>query len=120
MAGLNLRERLAARADIDTALAGWLRPLAAADVACVLLRAGIAAAPVANACDLVDNPHLNARGFWDRHGSGVLPGLPWRASFGRTNGPAPEHGADTDAVLAEILGCSTAEIAALHQSGVLG
>ena len=120
MAGLNLRERLAARTDIDTALAGWLRPLAAADVACVLLRAGIAAAPVANACDLVDNPHLNARGFWDRHGSGVLPGLPWRASFGRTNGPAPEHGADTDAVLAEILGCSTAEIAALHQSGVLG
>ena len=120
MAGFDLRERLTARADIDTALTGWLRPQAAADVARVLLRAGIAAAPVVNARDLVDNPHLDARGFWDRHGYGVLSGLPWRASFSRANGPAPEHGADTDAVLAEILGRLAAEIAALHQSGALG
>ena len=29
----------------------------------------------------------------------MLPGLPWRASFGRVSGPAPGLGADTDAVL---------------------
>ena len=33
--------------------------------------------------------HLRARGFWDVHDGGVLPGLPWRASFGCASGPAP-------------------------------
>ncbi len=50
-------------------------------------KAGIPAAALARHGDLVQSPHLAARGFWDRHGAGVLPGLPWRASFGRTTGP---------------------------------
>ncbi len=125
MAGLGLRERLAARTEIDTALAEWLQPQAALDAAAILSRAGIAAAPVATALDLVQSPHLNARGFWDPHGgdrpgAGVLPGLPWRVSFGRVTGPAPGHGADTDAVLAEVLGHAPAAIAALRRSGALG
>ena len=65
-----------------------------------LLKAGIPAAALARHGDLVKSPHLAARGFWDKHGTGVLPGLPWRASFGRTIGPAPELGADSDHVLA--------------------
>ena len=63
---------------------------------------GIAAAPLARSGDLVDCPHLRARGFWDACGSGVLPGLPWSASFGRATGPAPELGADTHAILHEV------------------
>jgi hypothetical protein len=64
-----------------------------------LTRAGIAAAPLARSADLVGCPHLRARGFWDATDGGVLPGLPWRASFGRAAGPAPELGADTDTIL---------------------
>ena len=66
------------------------------------------------------SPHLAAREFWDRHGAGVLPGLPWRASFGRTTGPAPELGADADQVLADVLGLPPERIAELRTSGALG
>jgi putative serine protease PepD len=50
----------------------------------------------------------------------VLPGLPWRASFGRTTGPAPGLGADCDHVLTSVLGLSQDRIADLRTSGALG
>jgi crotonobetainyl-CoA:carnitine CoA-transferase CaiB-like acyl-CoA transferase len=68
----------------------------------------------------VDSDHLRERGFWGLHDAGVLPGLPWHASFGRSAGVAPQLGADTDAVLAAVLGLSPAEIAALRKSGAFG
>ena len=120
MSGLGFRQRLEQRAVIDDALAIWLRPRAAAAAAADLTRAGVPAAALANSVDLVNSEHLKERGFWDRHGAGVLPGLPWRASFGRTSGPAPQLGADTEAVLIEVLGFSAEELARLRQSGALG
>ncbi len=83
-------------------------------------RSGIAAAPLARSADLVASDHLHARGFWDTHCAGVVPGLPWRASFGRANGPAPALGADTDRVLRDLLDMPAAEIARLRKAGVLG
>lgn len=68
----------------------------------MLRAAGIAAAPVMSSGDLRASAHMGARGFWEPHGTGVLPGLPWQASFGRRNGPAPGLGADTASVLAEL------------------
>jgi crotonobetainyl-CoA:carnitine CoA-transferase CaiB-like acyl-CoA transferase len=82
-------------------------------------QAGITAAALARSADLVACPHLRARGFWDAYGAGVLPGLPWRTSFGRASGPAPDLGADTDAVLQEVLGMRPAEIAPLRDAGAL-
>ena len=102
------------------ALAVWLRPKPAAAADAELLRAGIPAAALANARDLVNSDYLKERGFWEPYGGGVLPGLPWLASFGRTSGPAPELGADADTVLREVLDLSADEIAALHRSGALG
>ncbi len=49
-----------------------------------------------------------------------LPGLPWRASFGRRAGVAPELGADTDAVLSDAIGLSHDAIATLRTIGALG
>ncbi len=62
------------------------------------------ATPLARSTDLVTCPHLRARGFWDEYGTGVLPGLPWIASFGRATGPAPCLGADTESVLRSLAG----------------
>ncbi len=111
-----LRKRRA----IDEALAAWLRPQAAAAAAGVLSHAGIPAAALASSVDLADSAHLRERGFWDRHGAGALPGLPWRAGFGRAAGPAPGLGADTDAVLRQALDLSVDEIAQLRRAGALG
>jgi crotonobetainyl-CoA:carnitine CoA-transferase CaiB-like acyl-CoA transferase len=63
---------------------------------------------------------LRARGFWDPNGAGVLPGLPWQASFGRQSGAAPELGSDTDRVLMDVLGLSGDDVAALRRTGALG
>jgi crotonobetainyl-CoA:carnitine CoA-transferase CaiB-like acyl-CoA transferase len=86
----------------------------------LLLNAGIPAAALARYGDLVKSPHLAARQFWDAHGAGVLPGLPWRASFGRAMGTAPGLGADCDQVLTDVLGLSQERIADLRTSGALG
>jgi crotonobetainyl-CoA:carnitine CoA-transferase CaiB-like acyl-CoA transferase len=120
MAGYGFRQRIEQRAVIDDALAIWLRPQSAMPIAADLTRACIPAAALANSVDLVSSEHLKQRGFWDRHGAGVLPGLPWHASFGRTSGPAPQLGADTDRVLAEVLGYSRDQIVALRNTGAFG
>jgi crotonobetainyl-CoA:carnitine CoA-transferase CaiB-like acyl-CoA transferase len=120
LAGFGFSKRLERREDIDEAIAAWARLHAAAVAEAKLLLAGIPAAVLANSRDLVNSGHLKERGFWDAHGAGVLPGLPWRASFGRKSGDAPELGANTDAILHEVLALSSKEIAALRGSGALG
>ena len=120
MAELGIGERRQRRERIDQAITAWARPIPAAAAEAELLRAGIPAAALANSRDLVNSNHLEARGFWEPHGAGTLPGLPWQASFGRVSSPAPELGADTRAVLRELLDLSPAEAAALHESGALG
>jgi crotonobetainyl-CoA:carnitine CoA-transferase CaiB-like acyl-CoA transferase len=120
MAGLGFRERMERRAAIDHALAEWLGPQTAASAAAQLSAAGIPAAALANSVDLVRSDHLIERRFWDPHGAGVLPGLPWRASFGRSSDAAPQLGADTEWVFREVLAPSPEKIAELRQSGALG
>jgi benzylsuccinate CoA-transferase BbsF subunit len=120
MAAFDLGRRMDAERAIDAALTAWAGARSASAAAESLLKAGIPAAALARTGDLVKSPHLAAREFWDRHGAGVLPGLPWRASFGRTTGTAPELGADSDHVLADVLGLSQERIVELRTSGALG
>jgi crotonobetainyl-CoA:carnitine CoA-transferase CaiB-like acyl-CoA transferase len=120
MAELGLGERQQRHETIDQSLATWLRAKPAAAAETVLLRAGIPAAALANARDLVNSNHLKERGFWEPYGSGVLPGLPWRANFGRISAPAPGVGADTALVLRKVLELSEDEVGALSRSGALG
>jgi crotonobetainyl-CoA:carnitine CoA-transferase CaiB-like acyl-CoA transferase len=119
-AGLGFGERAKQLAVINDALSAWFRSQGAGSAATMLLRAGISAASLACSVDLVASSHLRERGFWEAHGGGVLPGLPWRASFGRRSGEAPGLGADTDAVLHDVLDLSCDEIDALRRLGVLG
>jgi benzylsuccinate CoA-transferase BbsF subunit len=120
MIEFGLGERQRRRRAIDQALADWLRLKTAGAAKGELLCAGIPAAALANSRDLIDNDHLAERGFWERHGVGFLPGLPWRASFGRISGPAPQLGADTETILRDLLGLSAEESDALRRSGALG
>jgi crotonobetainyl-CoA:carnitine CoA-transferase CaiB-like acyl-CoA transferase len=117
---LGFADRAERQRTIDEALSAWAQPLTATAAAEALQRAGIAAEALANSGDLVASDHLRQRGFWDAHGTGVLPGLPWRASFGRISGPAPALGGDSDTVLHEVLALPPAEIARLREAGALG
>ena len=91
-----------------------------------LQSAGIAAFPTFTCRDIVEDPHLNQRGYIERltHpevGARAHTGIPWRLAR-RPNGvrrPAPCLGADTDELLREVLGCDEAEIAALRAAEVL-
>ncbi len=116
MTALDLGERLGAQHSIDAAMTAWAAERQATAAADRLLKAGIPAAALARSDDLVMSAHLAARDFWD----GGLPGLPWRASFGRATGPAPALGADAERVLADVLGLSPERIAELRSSGALG
>ena len=104
----------------EATLADRLSRQDAAAGAAALLGDGVAAAALASSLDLVASEHLRQRGFWDAQGVGVLPGLPWHASFERRSGAAPALGADTDAVLTKVLALSRGEIAALREQGALG
>jgi crotonobetainyl-CoA:carnitine CoA-transferase CaiB-like acyl-CoA transferase len=117
---LNVAARRAGSGAIDTALADWAASRSAAGAAGELIASGIVSAALASSKDLVESEHLRARGFWDQHGDGFLPGLPWWTSFGRQTGLAPELGEHTDDVLRDILGLSGPEISALKDDGVLG
>ena len=120
MAELAFSARVEGRAMIDAVLGAWLAQSKAPEAEAELLSAGVPAAALASSVDLVASAHLRARGFWERRGQGVLPGLPWRASFGRASGPAPEQGADTDAVLQGLLGLDGEALASLRRTGALG
>jgi len=120
MEELGLDARRERRRAIDAALADWARPQPGGDAAASLRRAGVPAAALADTVGLVHDAHLQARGFWEPDVKGVLPGLPWRTSFGRVSGAAPGLGADTDAVLREVLELSSDTVAGLRRTGVLG
>jgi crotonobetainyl-CoA:carnitine CoA-transferase CaiB-like acyl-CoA transferase len=87
---------------------------------------GVAAFPSLTAKDIVEDPHLNARGFLERlsHpevGERIHAGIPYRLRT-RRNGvrfAAPVLGADTEAVLHEVLGLSMPEIQQLRDDKVL-
>jgi crotonobetainyl-CoA:carnitine CoA-transferase CaiB-like acyl-CoA transferase len=69
---------------------------------------GIPAAPLRTPDELLTNPHLNAIGFFETvespHGPVRFPGVPtwFSRTPGRVAGPAPELGAHTEEVLAEV------------------
>ncbi|MCH8177903.1 MAG: CoA transferase, partial [Proteobacteria bacterium] len=87
---------------------------------------GVAAFPSMTCQDIVESPHLNERGFIERleHpevGPRAHTGVPWHLDR-RPNGvsmPAPCLGADTRALLADVLGYTDAKITELYESGVL-
>jgi crotonobetainyl-CoA:carnitine CoA-transferase CaiB-like acyl-CoA transferase len=120
LAGLDLAARRERRREIEAKIAAWAQDEDAATTAAVLCGFGIPAAALMSSTDLVQDAHLRPRGFWDAHERGLLPGLPWRATFGRASGPAPDLGADTDAVLRDVLGLPDDKIAELRAMGALG
>jgi crotonobetainyl-CoA:carnitine CoA-transferase CaiB-like acyl-CoA transferase len=83
--------------------------------------------PVLSAADLLDDPHLRARGAFvateaPEGGPALTIGAPWRIEPGLVPRyrPAPRLGQDDDYVLEAVLGLSGDEVADLVEAGVVG
>jgi crotonobetainyl-CoA:carnitine CoA-transferase CaiB-like acyl-CoA transferase len=89
-------------------------------------RRRIPCGPVNNAADVLEDPQLDAVGAWVEvehpdTGSVRLPRGPVRFDGEPTTvGPIPGLGADTDAILRDVLGRDETEISALRASGAVG
>ncbi|MDJ0522465.1 MAG: CoA transferase, partial [Planctomycetota bacterium] len=97
-----------------------------AEVVARLAAAGVPAAPIHTARDLLENEQVRARGQLEEVEVGGrplrLPAIGPRlvATPGRTDHAGGPLGADTDEVLIEVLGLSSEELANLRARGVIG
>src|SRR5207249_2400558 len=120
--------RRAARAEeIGALVEAWTRPRTKDEVVRALIEAHVPCAPVRTAAEVVNDPHLAARGVWTeiehpRRGRTRVPNSPIRlhgSAPRKIERMAPLLGQDTDRVLAELLGLDADELAALHAAGVI-
>jgi crotonobetainyl-CoA:carnitine CoA-transferase CaiB-like acyl-CoA transferase len=127
-----LLDVVGAGADEDVAaeelLRLWAAERDAGAAAAQLQAAGIAAGPVMDACDLLTDPTLRARRFYepvefDGLGARPLISRPYTWESTRTHvaiqGPGPRWGADNARVLNDIVRYDPARVAALHEADVV-
>ncbi|HKA52266.1 MAG TPA: CoA transferase, partial [Candidatus Binatia bacterium] len=120
------RDRKAHEDELESLLTTWTQQRDKWEVTRVLQAAGVAAFPSMNSKDIVEDPHLNERGFFARlphpeTGVHTHTGIPWLLtnSPNGVRAPAPLLGQDTDQVMGEVLGYSAQEIARLKEEQVL-
>ena len=96
--------RVAHREEVDDRVAAWCRQRPLADVLATFEAAHAAAAPVYDMAGLADDPHVQARGMVTELDGTPMQGLVARLSAtpGRLRWAGRPHGADTEAVLAEL------------------
>ena len=113
--------------DIDLVISTWTKTQDHYQVMYLLQAQGVPAAPVLKGGEVVDDPHLESRGFWDvvnhpEAGTYKQVTTPWLLSNNprATSTPAPGLGEHNYQVLSGLLGLSKSEINALAQKGVIG
>ncbi|MBY8856803.1 CoA transferase [Nocardia sp. CA2R105] len=122
------RGRRAAADELDRVVASWAGTTGVDEAVEMLATAAVAGARVTRAVDLLDDPHLVARGFWEEVEHPVVgrfrtTGMPFRMQS--VDGPwmrtaAPLLGQHNSEILGEILGLTPEELRALTQTGVIG
>jgi crotonobetainyl-CoA:carnitine CoA-transferase CaiB-like acyl-CoA transferase len=119
--------RAAHMEEIDAMVEAWTRGRTKDEVLAALTEAHVPCAPVRTAREVIEDPHLLARGTWvdvdhPRRGRTRVPISPIRlhgSGPSVVTRPAPLLGQDTDRVLTELLGLGADELAALHAAGVI-
>jgi crotonobetainyl-CoA:carnitine CoA-transferase CaiB-like acyl-CoA transferase len=111
----------------EAAIAHWTGQRSADEAMETLQRAGVVAGAVRHPVELIDDPHLGARGFWQwieraHVGRHPQPSAPYREAGAPVpvTTPASTLGEYNAAVLSGVLGLSPAEIERLTRAGVIG
>lgn len=115
--------------ELDRLIEGWTINMDKYQAMDTLQKAGVPAGVVLKATQLLDDPHLRARGYWqwcDAHpvvdGTHPYPELAIRLSKTPSSlaRPAPILGQHNDFILAEILGITKEELAQLGKDNIIG
>ena len=120
------RSRWQHRDGLDAVVREWTRARTKQDVMATLGKAGVPCGATLDTGEILDDPHLNARGQvhtieHPTRGTIRLPGCPVRLSASEApTTPPPLAGQHTAEVLAEVLGLSADDVARLRTRGVLG
>lgn len=119
--------RLSAIGTSIDGLADWAAARTAPDAAARLQAAGIAAGPVTPAHALLNDPGLQAAGFWRRAerryvGTHIVPKPPYAldGTAPPLQRPAPTLGEHNSPVLTRFLGLTAAQIQDLEREGIIG
>ena len=120
-------ERLDKREALDECVRAWTQQRPAAAVMQLLQGVGVTAAKLNNAQAILDEPHLQDRGYlqWlEREYVGVQPhpSPPFRVTADPIpiTSPAPTLGQHNRDILGELLGLGAAELEELEQQGIIG
>ena len=112
---------------IEAAIAAWTATRSDDDAMAILQQAGVAAGAVRHPMELLDDPHLVARGFWQwieraHVGRHPQPSPPYREGAApiAVRAPAPTLGEHNDQVLGGLLGLSQIELERLANAHVIG
>jgi len=111
---------------LNEIIRAWTSARTKHDVMAILGKAGVPCGATLDTGEILDDPHLNARGQIHTiehatRGRFRLPGCPVHLSASEApTSPPPLAGQHTAEVLAEVLGLSTDEVEKLRAQGVLG
>ncbi|MBP2367650.1 CaiB/BaiF CoA transferase family protein [Pseudonocardia parietis] len=118
--------RIVNRDAVDGLIAGWVAARPLAEVLGTFEGAGVAAGPVYDAAQLMDDPHLRARGTFVTVTDDELGDVRVQAPVARLSDTpgtvrhlGPALGADNETVYRDLLGLTGDELAGLRRSGVV-
>jgi len=121
-----LKGRIDRIEELTAEIAAWAGRHTREQITDILQKHHVPSAPLRNVNEVLEDPHLRARGFLTDQvtsaGTVALPNSPMRyaGSAMRPLTPSPLLGQHTDEVLSELCGLDKSAIAALRSEGVIG
>jgi crotonobetainyl-CoA:carnitine CoA-transferase CaiB-like acyl-CoA transferase len=113
--------------ELDKYVEGWTALRTPHEVMHILQAAGVAAGVVMDCKDLLEDPHLNERGFWEMQthrdaGTWKMEGPTWRLSKtpAHIRMSAPCFGEHNDYLYRQLLGLSDRDIEQLEKEEIIG
>ena len=113
------------QAAVDAAITEWTSKRSKQEVTEIIAGAGVPCGAVLNTLELLHDPDLHARGMMQvidhpLRGPVTVPGWPLRMSDTKVAlKSSPVHGADSETIYAEWLGCTPAEVKDMRQRKVI-